>query len=138
MLDKLLDDHDRIRRLADDLGAFMTEDTAPVDPAFAQLRWTLIRELASHLAVEGQLITDAVRRKKITEGGRDDMFDLALADDVFDHVARWSDTALRADWPGYRRDVERILKRLHARMDREEAQSYPAIFHAETARTAVA
>ncbi|WP_187336682.1 hemerythrin domain-containing protein [Novosphingopyxis iocasae] len=127
MLAKLLDDHERIAQLAAELSDFIAEDAPPFTARFAQVRWNLARELSTHLAVETQILKEALRQKILLESHANSL-DLTLGEDLRQHIVRWPDPELRDDWFAYRQDLEALLTRLQRRVEREETRIYPAIF----------
>lgn len=125
MIDRLLRDHDRVRAVVDAIDLFLDADSAPVDPAFAQLRWTLARELATHLAAERSTyptVKAQARGEAIYRG-----IDHALGADLAMHAAEWTIARIEADWSGYRRNARLLLRRLRRRMTYEETVLFPLL-----------
>jgi hypothetical protein len=125
IVDRLLRDHDRVRATADAIDQFLDEDSVPVDPAFARLRWTLARELATHLAAERTTypaVKAQARGDAIYRG-----IDHALDADLAAHAAEWTIARIEADWSAYRRNVRLLLRRLRRRMAYEETVLFPLL-----------
>lgn len=123
MIARFRDDHDRLRVLADRLDRHLAAPTPPQGPEFAQLRWTLVRELSMHLAVERRTIEDWRARS----GAPVERFDFALDDAFVRHVADWSGASVATAWDRYRGEARGLLTRLRARMAAEERELFPAV-----------
>lgn len=125
MIDRLLREHDRVRDAASGIEAFLEAPAAPVDPVFAKLRWTLARELATHLATERgayPAVKAQVRGDAIYRG-----IDHALDQDLAQHAIVWTIARIQADWAGYRREARLLLRRLRRRMTYEETVLFPLL-----------
>lgn len=125
MIERFLCEHDRVRDAACHIEVFLEAPTAPVDPAFARFRWTLARELATHLATERgayPAVRSQVRGDAIYRG-----IDHALDQDLARHAADWSIARIEAEWAGYRREARLLLRRLRRRMTYEETVLFPLL-----------
>ena len=125
MIDQLNAEHDRVRAAAARIEAFLDAPEAPRDPAFARLRWTLARELATHLATERHIYPKV--RAKLRGDALYRGIDRELDDDLGRHMADWTVAAIEADWLRYRREARLLLRRLRRRMQYEETALFPLL-----------
>ena len=110
-------DHDRIRLLANRLDLFLVEERAPLGADFARQRWELIRELATHFALERA----SVRARAATCDARTaQRLDVDLENVWRSHVVRWTGASVHADWREYRMATRALLSRIRMRMVWEE------------------
>jgi hypothetical protein len=114
MIDR--DQHDSIRRIAARMDIFLAKPTPPDGDEFARLRWTLVRELSIHLAVERPALTTWLQRNAGRAAELDTDFDQVFAH----HMATWSGANIHAAWADYRGVTADLLARLRRRMDYEE------------------
>lgn len=117
--DRLLEDHRRADAIIRRLDAFLDRHVAPVEPAFAQLRWMLLREFTRHHAME----TAALQRT----GGRGAAHDQGLAEAFRAHMIQWSATAIQDRWPHYRHAARLLLDRMRRQMRHEEMALFPML-----------
>lgn len=117
-------EHDRVRAILDRLDLHLDRPAAPVDPEFARLRWTLARELATHLASERgsfPALRTGLRGDALYRG-----IDHALGQDLANHASTWTVVRIAADWPAFRREARLLARRLRRRMTYEETVLFPA------------
>lgn len=130
IVEQLKRDHQELRRIADEL-ALLLAACPPADlEAFAACRWSLARRVTQHLALEDKHVYRPL------EGGVTPLADTArrLKRELGDlyaafqrHITEWSGEAIARDWSAYRREANALIKALHARINREEAELYPQI-----------
>lgn len=123
LIDRLQSDHDRVRAVLSQLDTFLDLDRAPTDMNFSRLRWTLVRELATHLAVERSAyphVTQHLRGGTLYQG-----LDRALDEDLATHMAGWTPTRIQTEWRCYRSDARLLARRLRRRMAYEESALFP-------------
>lgn len=131
-IDKLKHQHaDILARLAT-LRELTHAGVAPNAQAIAAGIVGMSAVIKLHLAVEDQALYPALQRSRdadMAHMGRlyqDEMAQLAAAYDAF--VRRWNTAQrLREDSEGFRADANDVLRRLHARMQRENREFYPRI-----------
>lgn len=131
-IDKLKHQHaDILARLAA-LRQLTHAGVAPNAPAIAAGIVGMSAVIKLHLAVEDQALYPALQRSHDADMAhmgqlyQDEMAQLAEAYDGF--VRRWNTAQrLRADTEGFRADANDVLRRLHARMQRENRDFYPRI-----------
>lgn len=122
MLAQLKTEHDSLRDLAGRLRGYLHGDRPPHDPAFAQLRWMLVRELSIHLATERRAVD-----VWCAMGGDGDGFDEALDDAFTRHIVAWSGATMASTWSRYCDETRVLLARLCDRMDYEERAVFPVL-----------
>jgi hypothetical protein len=125
MLKKLKDDHDRLRAIIDALDEQLKTEEPSESSDFARLRWTLIRELCVHAALERRALPTlyASLAKPAFDSGLDHELDKALTS----HMIEWGAIAIRDGWRDYRTAAAALLNRLRKRMTYEEATFFAAL-----------
>lgn len=125
LIDRLRDDHDHVRATLDQLELYFDGAQAPTDMAFSRLRWALVRELATHLAVERTAypgVTTKLRGSALYQG-----LDRALDADLASHMAGWTPSRIHAEWSRYRSEARLLARRLRRRMAYEESALFPVM-----------
>ena len=123
LTDRLMDDHDRVRATLTQLDDYLDGDRAPADMEFSRLRWSLVRELATHLAVERAAypgVKASLRGDTLYRG-----LDRALDEDLSAHMGRWTPARIQGEWRHYRSEARLLARRLRRRMAYEESALFP-------------
>lgn len=123
LIDRLLRDHDRVRDTLERLDRYLEADRAPTDLDFSRLRWSLMRELATHLAVERSAypgVTAKLRGDTLYKG-----LDRALDNDLAAHMTHWIPARIHDEWGRYRSEARLLARRLRRRMHYEESALFP-------------
>jgi hypothetical protein len=115
MCTAMIEDHDRIRKVAGELRTLLVEDGMPIGHWLASSRWSLTRHLLRHLAVEGEML-----RRSGHAPGATDPFETRYRR----HLADWTPERIDGEWPRYCREMRGILNALERRMDFEEREIY--------------
>ena len=124
-LDRLHADHDRVRGILTGLEAYLLAATAPRDADFSRLRWSLARELSTHLAFERAAypkITVQPRGPALYNG-----LDRTLDADLAEHMTYWTLARIHAEWIAYRVSARLLSRRLRQRMAYEENVLFPML-----------
>ena len=112
---------------------------APLPPRateLAALRGMFRDTLVRHLKCE-----DWVLYPRLKASGDDMLKRLAgefvhemghLAEEFMAYDARWTPESIVGDWPGFRRETEAVLDAIGMRIEREEADLYPAAERLDT------
>lgn len=121
------------------LGAEYERELAKAVPdltALAKCRWTLARLVSAHLAYESVHLYPALAKSgpQTASLGRSFSSEMAaLGGQLGEHVRKWTSDLIVSDWAGFSRSSTDLVRALTARMDREEAELYPAIDAAKAA-----
>jgi hypothetical protein len=131
VIDKLLNQHQLLRRFGTELLA-LTEGDTPCDmERLAASRWRLARMLLQHLALEERVIYRPLERDPrpaaviVAQGFRCELertFERYRA-----HMGFWTREKIEKDWRSYTLAVGHMVTFLMERQDREEAELYPLV-----------
>lgn len=131
MHDRLLNDHDKMRRLAmamrDVFNGPAPSDMRPL----AQMRWSMASRVMSHLAFEDRAFYSKIEshpdvaKRLLAERFRSELVETFTA--YSDHCKSWTPRRIRCDWDVYRKAALDFIAWLLDRVDREEAELYPLI-----------
>ena len=114
-------------------GFLMTIVAAPVPPRpteLASVRGMFRDTLVRHLKCE-----DWILYPRLKASGDADLQQLAsefvgemghIAEDFIAYDTRWTEAQIAADWPGFCAETEAVLDAIGMRIEREEADLYPA------------
>ena len=119
---RLQDDHARVLEIIRQLEPFLERDTAPVEPDFARLRWSLVRELTQHLAMERSVLSGGSH-----PGSAAAEYDGGFAATFNNHIARWTGAQVHDHWAGYSRAARTLLARLRRQIRHEETVLFPQL-----------
>ena len=135
MLKNLHNEHVALLAMADEIRGWINHEALSDSIALAQCRWRMARTVTQHLAMEdahvyGRLAKDP-RPEAVAISNRFKREFSGLLGDINAHIAAWTADAVRADWPGYCREMGGLLDGLAARIRFEESVVYPFVFNAE-------
>ena len=132
MLNRLLDEHARIRDLAAELEAIVAGRRPDDATAFWRLRWSLLSLILQNLRHERSAVMEPLLRDARPEVvALAERFNTELADitsKYLDHIIRWDSDEGMADWTMYGDQVQPLFGVLHDRMEREERLLYPLVW----------
>jgi hypothetical protein len=129
MIERLLQDHDRMRSLARELIDILHQPRPAELERLAELRWDMASTIMTHLAFE-----DRSFYSKIENDPRDHVRAIALKfrtevsekfAEYSQHTRNWTPSRIKADWNIYRAHALKFLTWLIDRADREERQLFP-------------
>ena len=122
VIERLLEDHQRVAAIVRRLEPFLERERAPIEPDFAHLRWSLLREFTRHHAVERVVL---LRNARSSAAAATSDRDLAAA--LSEHMVEWTATAIHRHWPRYRTAARSLLNRMRRQMQHEEAIVFPTL-----------
>lgn len=129
MIDKLLEDHARLRRHAHTLLAAVADPGVRHEAVLEQLRWTLARESLQHLAADERMVLVPIERdgtpdaRKVAAHFRADLEQFNAT--FRQHMEYWTGSRVRRVPQRYAAAVSELVARLEHRLDREERELYP-------------
>lgn len=129
MLDRLLRDHEVIRKKAHVLLDLLDREHMPPRSVLAETRWTLGSQIMQHLAYEdrhlyAKLLHD--ERADVRETGRQFHSDLATLFAAYaSNAQHWTPDRIAEDWDGFRAASRKMTLAMFARIDLEESELYP-------------
>ena len=127
-IEKLEAEHRRILEMAEALETTAAGPHPQTSAAFIQTRWNFAREVLSHLSNDEALVVAPLmrdRRPHIAQLATQSRAQLRQLCDAFEaHVERWKALPSAQEWPHYRRDLQALVRRLHARVAAEETGIY--------------
>ncbi|QUT04245.1 hemerythrin domain-containing protein [Sphingobium phenoxybenzoativorans] len=131
MIERLLQDHDKMRSLAKELSEILSQPYPADLDHLAELRWDMASTIMTHLAFE-----DRAFYSKIEADPREHVRVLALKfraelsekfREYSAHTRNWTPARLQMEWSAYRACALEFLNWLIDRADREEKQLFPLI-----------
>jgi hypothetical protein len=125
---KLEAEHRRILEMADTLDTMSAGPFPEVPGEFTQKLWSFTREVMAHLSNDEALVIVPLmddRRPHIAQLAVQSHAQLrALHADLERHMTSWHTLPAAGNWPGYRREVQTLIRRLRARVATEETGIY--------------
>ncbi len=131
MIERLLQDHDKMRLLAQDISEILRKPVPTDMEHLAELRWDMASTIMSHLAFE-----DRAFYSKIEDDPREHVRALAQRFRIelterfgacSTHTKNWTPERIAMDWNGYRTSSLEFLDWLVDRAYREETELFPLI-----------
>lgn len=129
MLQRLLHDHVMMRRKAAELLQLLDRPDAPDSDVLAKTRWVLSSHIMQHLALEDRhlyaklLIDDRPHVREIGHRFQSDL--TVLFAEFSDHAQHWTPTRIAGNWTSFRVASRRLVMKMMARIDYEEAELFP-------------
>jgi hypothetical protein len=125
---KLEAEHRRVLEMADTLDAMAAGPFPEAPGIFTQKLWSFTREVMAHLSNDEALVVVPLmddRRPHIAQLAVQSHAQLrALHADLERHMTNWRALPAAENWPGYRREVQTLIRRLRARVAAEESGIY--------------
>jgi hypothetical protein len=132
VLNRLLDEHARIRDVADQIVTIIAGARAEDAMAFWRLRWTMLALILENLRHEKAMVTEPLLRDPRPEVvAVAKSFEAELADitnEYLNHIIRWNSDEGLTDWTIYGEQVGQLIGILRDRMEREERLLYPLVW----------
>lgn len=131
--------HEYLATLGCALAALIAQPRAANDLAFYALRQRFSQGLRAHLKQEDWAVYPELLRSadpavvEIARRFQGEMGGLHLALDTYSR--RWSSATIAADWSGFCRDTETLLRALRRRADLEDNELYPLLWARQNALT---
>lgn len=128
----LLDEHARIREMADSLETIIHGRRPEDATAFWRLRWSLLSLILQNLRHEQTHVIDVLRGDPrpgvaaIAERFEADLADFSKR--YLDHIIRWDSDEGMVEWTRYGDQAQPLLEVLRARMAREEQELFPLLW----------
>jgi hypothetical protein len=135
VLNRLLRDHAVMRDRGNTLLALLDQSEPPPSDVLADARWRLSSYIMQHLALEDRhlytkLLSDD--RPHVQATGRRFQAELAdLFSGFAESAQQWTPERISADWDTFRSMARIRLMKMYARINSEEAELFPLVYHAE-------
>jgi hypothetical protein len=132
VLRRLLDEHARIRDLADQLEAVIAGRRPEDATLFWRMRWSLLSLILQNLRHEKVAVLEPLLRDSrpevvmLAESFADDLAEITTR--YLDHIIRWNSEEGMVHWTAYGDQVQALIGVLRDRMEREERLLYPLIW----------